>query len=153
LFTPHGFLTSTAFCVKVHCDDLQITDIPEGICPLRIKVLRRYGQAVELGQITKWEDHNQPPTALVFPKGSTAYHATYAKPGSPETRRLTVYASRDGANSFFLEAIPGGSFTGDNVAISKQFMLLQIEYEAAGFSHRQSASGGSSYPLFVKSGG
>jgi hypothetical protein len=56
LFTPRGHTSSSAWCVNVHCDDLEITNIPQGSCPLRIKVLKRYGTDVQLGEITKWED-------------------------------------------------------------------------------------------------
>jgi hypothetical protein len=47
--------------------------------------------------------------------------------------------------------VPGGTFSGNNVEISKTFMLLQVEYEAVGFTHRGSgAGGGSQYPLYIK---
>jgi hypothetical protein len=148
LFTPRGGLTTAAWCVRVRCDELEITEIPEGSCPLRIKVLKRYGQDVQLGEITKWEDRLQ--AAVTVSKGSQAYHAAYGKAGISETRTLNIYASADGRNSFVLEASPGGTSTGDNVEISKRFMLLQVDYEAAGFSHRSSGTGSSPFPLFIK---
>jgi len=151
LFTPRGGLTTAAWCVRVRCDELEITEIPEGSCPLRIKVLKRYGQDVQLGEITKWEDRHQIAGLAIPKKGSNVQSTSYGKPGTGETRSLNVYASADGHNSFVLEASPGGTSTGDNVAISKQFMLLQVEYEAEGFGRRNSNSGsGGSYPLFIK---
>ena len=149
LFTPRGRSSSAAWCVKVHCGELEITDIPQGACPLRLKVLKRYGTNVQLGEITKWEDRFQPAANPTFAKGGTAYHAMYSKPGSPEGRRLFVYASADGANSFLLEASTGERAIADNEEISKRFMVLQIEYEAAGFRRGGSASGGSPHPLFI----
>jgi len=150
LFTPHGYSSSTAWCVKVHCDQLEIAEIPQGSCPLRLKVLKRYGPDVQLGEITRWEDRFQPAANPIFAKGGTAYRATYSKPGSPERRSLYVYASSDGTNSFLLEASTGERIIGDNKEISKRFMVLQIEYEAAGFGRSASGTGGGPHPLFIR---
>jgi hypothetical protein len=149
LFTARDYSSSAAWCVKVHCGDIEITDIPRGSCPLRLKVLKRYGPDVQLGEITKWEDRFQPAASPVFAKGGVAYHATYSKPGSPERRSLHVYASSDGGNSFLLEASTGERVVGDNKEISKRFMVLQIEYEAAGFARSASGTGGSQHRLFI----
>jgi hypothetical protein len=149
LFTPRGHSSSAAWCVRVHCGELEITDIPQGSCPLRLKVLKRYGPDVQLGEITKWEDRFQPDANPTFAKGGAAYHATYCKPGSPERRSLYVYASSDGANSFLLVASTGETFIGNNEEISKRFMVLQIEYEAAGFGRSASGTDGSPHRLFI----
>jgi len=149
LFTPRSYSSSSAWCVKVHCGELEITDIPQGSCPLRLKVLKRYGPDVQLGEITKWEEHFQPAGNLAFAKGGVAYHATYNKSGSPERRSLYVYASADGANSFLLEASTGERVIGDNEEISKRFMVFQIEYEVAGFGRSGSGTGGSPHRLFI----
>ena len=151
LFTPRGHTSSSAWCVYVHCDDLEITNIPQGSCPLRIKVLKRYGTDVQLGEITKWEDRLQPTAAPTFAKGGVPRYATYNKPGSPGTRSIHVYASEDGANSFLLEASTGEKIIGNNEEISKWFMILQVGYEAAGFRCNSSATSGSVYPLFIHS--
>ncbi len=150
LFTPRGHSSSAAWCVKVYCGDLEITDIPQGSCPLRLKVLKRYGADVQLGEITKWEDRFQPAASLTFAKGGMAYHATYSKPGSSERRTLYAYASKDGTNSFLLEASTGERVIGDNEEISKRFSVLQIEYEAAGFERTGSGTGGSLHRLFIR---
>jgi hypothetical protein len=149
LFTPRDYSSSAAWCVKVHCGELEITDIPQGSCPLRLKVLKRYGSDVQLGEITKWEDRFQQAAKPTFAKGGTAYHATYSKPGSPERRSLNVYASSDGANSFLVEASTGERVIGDNKEISKRFMVLQIEYLAAGFGRSSAGTGGGPHPLFI----
>jgi hypothetical protein len=149
LFTPHGYSSGAAWCVKVHCDDLQISDIPQGACPLRLKVMKRYGPEVQLGEITKWEDRLQPAATPTFPKGDVVYHATYVKPGSSDKRALYIHASKDGANSFLLEASTGERLTGDNKDISKKFMGMQIDYVAAGFTRTGAGTGTSNHPLFV----
>ena len=150
LFTPRGYSSSSASCAGVHCGDLEITEIPQGSCPLRLKVLKRYGPNVDLGEITKWEDRFQPAAKPTFAKGGAAYHATYNKPGSPETRSLYIYASAEGTNSFLLEASTGETVVGDNEEVSKRFMVLQIEYEAAGFGRSNSGTGGSAHRLFIR---
>ena len=149
LFTPRGYSSSTAWCVKVHCGELEITDIPQGSCPLRLKVLKRYGPDVQLGEITKWEDRFQPAANPTFAKGVNAYHGTFSKPGSPETRSLYVFASNDGANSFLLEASTGEKAIGDNEEISKRVMVLQIEYQAAGFTRSASGTNSNPHRLFI----
>lgn len=149
LFSPSSYFSSSAGCVRVHCDELEITDIPDGSCPLRLKVLKRYGQNVPLGQITKWEDRSQPAATPVFAKGDMAYRAAYGKQGSPETRGLLVYASSDGTNSFLLQATTGETIMGNNEEISKRFMGLHIDYLAAGFNRSSSGSGSSQHRLFI----
>jgi hypothetical protein len=150
LFTPRGGLSSAAWCVRVRCDELEITEMAVDSSPIMIKVLKRYGQNVPLGEITKWEDRHQP-AGLAVPRGSNVYSASYGKPGTGESRSLNVYATADGCNSFVLEASPGGTSMVDNVEISKRFMLLQVEYEAAGFRVRNSNSGsGGPHHLFIK---
>jgi hypothetical protein len=150
-FMPFGSSSSTAWCVKAYCGDLEINDIPQGSCALRIKVLKRYGDAVQLGQITRWADRDQPAAAHTFTKGDTAYHATFGKPGSSERRSLAVFTSKDGANSFLLEASTGETVTGDNVEISKQFMMMFVEFEAAGFNRSSAGTGASPYRLYIHS--
>ena len=154
LFAP-GSQGSSAVCTMVHCGELEVVEIPHGSCPVRIQVLKRYGPDIPLGEITKWADRNQPAAAVpVFQRAANAArHATYAKAGSPETRGLYVYEANDGSNLFELEAKPGGTFRGDNVDISKRFMALQVEYEADGFTHSGSGSGGSKHRLFIKTNG
>jgi len=149
LFSPRSPSSSRAWCVKVHCGELEITDIPQGSCPLRLKVLKRYGPDVQLGEITKWEDRFQPAASLTFAKGDTASHATFVKPGSPERRSLSVFTSSDGANSFLLEASTGEKLIGDNVEISKRFMMIYVEYLAAGFTRSSAGSGSTPHRLFI----
>jgi len=150
LFTPHGYSSGRAFCVNVHCDDLEIIEIPQGSCPIRLKVLKRHGDPVQLGEITKWADRFQKEAVPVFAKGDCVGSVTFAKPGSPERRSLYVYASKDGDNSFLLEASTGERPMGDNVEISKRFAVQYVEYLAAGFTRSSaSAGGGQRYQLFL----
>ena len=150
LFTPHGYSSGRASSVNVHCDDLEITEIPQGSCPIRLKVLKRHGDPVRLGEITKWADRFQKEAVPVFAKGDCVGYVTFAKPGSPERRSLYVYESKDGANSFLLEASTGETPTGDNVEISKRFAIMYVEYLAAGFTRSSASSGGGQrYPLFL----
>lgn len=149
LFSPHSSSSGAARCVYVHCDDLEIVELPSGL--LQLRVLKRYGDPVNLGEITKWEDRFQQAANPTFAKGGYVCHAEFNKPGSPEKRSLYVYASRDGTNSFVLEASTGEKIVADNVEISKRFVLMEVEYRAAGFTHGGSGqSGGSPYPIFIR---
>jgi hypothetical protein len=86
LFTPRGHTSSSASCVRVSCDELEIAEIPQGSCPLRLKILRRYGPDIQLGEITRWEDRSQPAATPSFDRGGSPYWATYRREGSSETR-------------------------------------------------------------------
>jgi hypothetical protein len=150
LFTPRSYSSSLAWCVKVRCDELEISEFPQGSCPLRLKVLKRYGPDVRLGEITKWADRLQSAAAPVFSKGGAAHYGIYIKPGSPEKRTLYIYASSDGANSFSLEASTGERTVADNKEISKRFAVMEIDYKADGFRRSGGGTGGGCpYPLFV----
>lgn len=149
LFVPRGHTSSTSWCVRVHCGDLEITDIPIGSCPLQLKVLKRYGPDIRLGEITRWEDRLQPAATPAFAKGDSAYNATFVKPGSSERRSLSIFTSKDGANSFLLEASTGETAIGDNVEISKRFMMMYVEFLAVGFTRNSAGTGRTAYPLFI----
>jgi len=77
LFSPKDFSSSQAWFATVHCNDLEISEFPEGGCPVRLRVLKRYGDAVQLGEITTWEDRLQPAATPTFPEGDVVHHATY----------------------------------------------------------------------------
>ena len=149
LFTPSAGSNPQAWYVQVDCGELEIADFPQGSCPLRLHIRKRYGPNVQLGEITRWEDRNRPAAAPTFNKGGNAYHARFSKQGSNETRSLHVYASADGANSFLLETLAGERVVADNVEISRRFMLFEIDYRAAGFSRSESGTHGSPHQLFI----
>jgi hypothetical protein len=149
LFTPSAGSNPQASCLQVDCGELDIVEIPHGSCPLRLHVRRRYGANVPLGEITRWEDRNRPVAAPRFNKGGNVYHATFSKPGSPETRSLHIYASADGSNSFLLEPSVGEPVVADNAEISRRFMLLEVSYRVAGFNRSGSGTGGSPHQLFI----
>jgi hypothetical protein len=151
LFSPRNYSSSQAWYVKVHLNDVEITETPHASCTLQLRVIKRYGPNVSLGEITRWEDRFQQAANPSFAKGGCVCHAEFTKPGSPERRSLYVYASRDGANSFLLEASTGEKIIANNVEISKRFAVLEVDYGAAGFIHGGSGkSGGSPYPIFIR---
>lgn len=149
LFTPRTGSSNHAWCARVYCGDLEISEIPRGASPLQLKIIKRYGVDVQLGEITRWEDRDQPAAIPTFAKGDVAYRATFNKPGSPERRSLAIFTSKDGANSFLLEASTGETLTGDNVEISKLFMMMFVDYEAQGFTRNSAGTGGSLHRLYI----
>lgn len=74
LFTPSAGSNPQAWCVQVDCGELEIAEIPQGSCPLRVHVRRRYGPNVPLGEITRWEDRNLPAAVPRFNKGGNAHY-------------------------------------------------------------------------------
>jgi hypothetical protein len=149
LFTPSAGSNPQATGVPVDCGELDIVEIPNGSCPLRLHVRRRYGSTIQLGEITRWEDRVLPQAAPRFNKGSSVYYLMFTKQGSSDTRALYVYASADGSNSFLLEASTGERVVANNVEISKRFVLLAIDYLAAGFNRGNSGTGGSPHRLYI----
>jgi hypothetical protein len=148
LFSP-AQQGSQAFVVFADCKDIEIIDIASGACPLQVKVNKRYGDFVQLGEIKRWEDRKNPVAIPVFERGPAAYHVHFGKPGSSETRALFVYSSKDGANSFQLEASTGEQFVGNNKEVSIRFLSKQVEYLSEGFRRGTAGTGESRYPLFV----
>ena len=148
LFQPmqHG---SQAYATYVDCADMEIIDVATGACPLQVKVNKRYGNPLQLGEITRWEDRQKPAAAPLFERGTTAYNARFSKQGSSETRTLFVYSSKDGANLFELEASTGEHFVGNNKAVSIRYLAQQVEYLSDGFQRSSTATGGGGYPLFI----
>lgn len=147
-FTP-AQQGSQAFVVYADCKDLEIIGIPTGACPLQVKINKRYGNFIQLGEIKRWEDRKTPSAMPAFERGGSAYNAQYGKPGSPETRTLSVYTSKDGANSFLLEASTGERFVGNNKAVSMRFLSQQVEYLSDGFQRSTARTGESRHPLFI----
>jgi hypothetical protein len=151
LFTPAGYSSSMAWAVYVQCDELQMVEEPVGSCPLQIKILKRYGDTLQLGEIRKWEDKGTSATKPL-PRGNTVFHATYIQPPLPEIRRILIYSPTEGNLLYTLVTEVNGKETGlvtfgDKVEISKKFALIQIEYRAEGFRHNGGTGGGSG--LFV----
>jgi uncharacterized membrane-anchored protein YhcB (DUF1043 family) len=140
---------SQAYVVYADCKDLEVIEIPSGSCPLQVKVNKRYGNFIQLGEIKRWEDRKTPSAMPAFERGGTAYNAQFRKPGSSETRTLSIYTSKDGANSFQLEGSTGEPFVGDNKAVSIRFLSQQVEYLSEGFQRSTAGTGESRYPLFV----
>jgi hypothetical protein len=152
LFIPYGNSSGRAFLVNVHCDDLEITEIPQGDCPIRLKVLKRYGADVQLGEITKWEDRHQPAAFLAFTKGDNAASATFNKPGTSDQRSLHIYVSKHDSNSFLLEASSARGverLTGNNIETSNKFMVMCAEFFAEGFTRNNFRSGDGKYRLII----
>ncbi len=147
LFTPRSQSSSMAWFAKVRCEDVEISEAPGH--PLRLKVLKRYGPEVPLGDITKWEDRLRESAMPIFTKGKTAYYAGYDKLDSSDKRSVMISASADETNSFLLEASTGQLVVGDNEEISKRYMVIHIEYQAAGFIRNTETKDAAAHKLFI----
>jgi hypothetical protein len=147
LFTPVGGSSSSASAIYVHCDNVEIVEGIGG--SLTLKILERYGTPQNLGQIRRWEEREKPEAAPQFSKGPNVFHVEFSKPGSAERHRLDVFESVDGQNSYMLVSSTGELLHGDSVAISRHFLLSQLELER-GVRQSGSGTGGSKYPLYIK---
>jgi hypothetical protein len=148
LFTPAG-PGSQAFVVYAECKDVEVIEIPFGACPIQVKVNKRYGDFVQLGEIRKWEDRRAPAANPEFEKGPMAYNAQYGKQGTSETRTLFIYSHRNRTNSFQLVASTGEQFIGNNKDVSIRFLSQQVAYMSEGFHRTTAGTGESPYPLYI----
>jgi len=136
----------------VQCDKLQIVEVPEGGCALQIKILERYGETLQLGEIRKWEERGTSPTAPL-PRGGNVFHADYSQDGSSKRRGIYIYAPTEGNPQYTLVTLADGKETGvlygGNVEISKKFALIQVDYRAEGFRYSGGGTGARPDPLFL----
>jgi len=150
LFVAAGHSSSSAWAQCVHCDKLQIVEAPVGGCALQLKVLERYGEPIQLGEIRRWEDRNIPSTSP-RPRGDVIFHVKYRDPSSPHKRGIYIYAPTEGNPQYtlqtFVDQKAGPFLYGDNIDISKKFAILQVEYLAAGCQF--DTTGGGHESLFV----
>jgi hypothetical protein len=138
--------------VYVRCDELQIVEEPIGSCPLQIKILKRYGETIQLGEIRKWEDRRTP-SVTPRPRGGSVFQATYRLSGSSSKRGIYIYAPTEGNPLYTLATLADnketGALYGDRVEISKKFALLQVEWLAEGCQYDGGGGGGSTEKLFL----
>lgn len=142
LFTPHSHMSGQAFSVTVNCADLEIVEVAQGACPIRLKIIKLYGDAVSWGEAKTWEEREVLTAASAFVKGDNVRSAQYNKPGSSERRSLNVYRSKLEDNFYMLEASTGEKTTGDKIKISKDFACMSIDFLAAGFQTAGSSQSG-----------
>jgi hypothetical protein len=141
---------SQAFAVFADCKDIEIMDVPLGACPIQIKVIKRHGNTLQLGEITRWKERKSPAAAPIFEKGELAYRATYTKMGSSEMRTIFIYAAKNGGNSFLLEASTGERSIADNKEVSKMFFSVKVDYIFAGFIESNAGDGVRPFPLYLR---
>lgn len=139
---------SQASATYINCEDLDIFEIQEGDCPVRIK-LKKKGELVTLGEIVKWEDRKVASIQQRFERGDVVCNARYTKQGSSEIKDILIYASRDGANWFQLTNSNGEQFIGNNKDVSIRFLVQEVNFLAEGFQRTSFGSGSSKFQLFV----
>jgi hypothetical protein len=134
LFVPAGYSSSSAWAQMVRCDKLHLVEPPSGL--VQIKILERYGDVIQLGDIRKWEDRTRPSTSP-RPRGANVFSANYRLDGSSAKRGVYIYAPTDGNPEYTLAKFADGTETdaiyGGGLEISKRFAILQIEWMEEGF--------------------
>jgi len=130
-----------------------MTEAPVGGCHLQIRILKRYGDTRQLGQIPDWDLRDNRLTTPL-PRGGNAFHADYTKGGSSERRGIFIYAPTDGNPMYTLVTKQNGEEVGspmydNNVEISKKFAVIHVGYRAEGFQYGGGGTGTSPQPLFI----
>jgi hypothetical protein len=148
LFTPAG-PGSQAFVVFANCKDVEVIEIPVGGCPIQVKVNKRYGDFIQLGEIKRWEERRTLAAIPEFERGPVAFNAKFGKQGTSETRTLFVYSHKNRVNSFQLVASTGEQFVGNNKEVSIRFLSQQVAYLSEGFNRSTAGTGESPYPLYI----
>jgi hypothetical protein len=148
LFTPSGY-GSEAWAQPVHCDDLDVVEMQQGECTLRLNIRKRYGNFVRLGEIKRYEDRMLPTSSPSFERGDVAYQASYELKGTAERRTLRIYKSKEESNSFLFEASTGERLVGDNRAVSKRLLATRVDYLDRGFSFGGESGPNSQFRLYI----
>jgi hypothetical protein len=75
LFTPASQSSSRAMANFVQCDKMHFLEVAMGGCPVQIKILERYGSAVDYGEAKSWEERSTAPTKAL-PRGNNVFSAS-----------------------------------------------------------------------------
>lgn len=129
--TPGG----QAWSQQVLCRDLAITEGQGG--RLNLDVVRRYGRAANLGEVTDWHQRDRHGAAPEFPRGRVACRALYTKRGTGDARRLVIYAASDGSGLYLLQTGDGAQLQGNGAEVSKRFLGVQVDLLADGFERTE----------------
>ena len=149
LFLVRGAHSTRSFSNLVDCGEMTIEETQQGGCSLRIHINKFIGQPRDWGEVTRWEDRQEAAAPSIEKASGASWNASYTKAGS--TRTLNVFQAKDGSNRFQLESSQGWTTVGDNVKISKDFMLTQVDYLAENFTRSGSGTGATQggYRLYI----
>ncbi len=93
--------SSRAMANFVQCDKMQLLEVAVGGCPVQIKILERFGSAVDYGEAKTWAERSGAP-ATSLPRGSNVFSATYRKDGIAPKRGIYVYDPTNGNPNYSL---------------------------------------------------
>ena len=141
LFTPASSSSPEALGIRAHCDKVEAIEGAGGL--LMLKIVERYGMPENLGQISRWEERENARAVPQFQSGPNVFRTEFSKAGTAERHYLNVFESADGQNSYMLVSSTGKDYYGDNIEISRLFLLTQLELETKGFTLSGSGTGGS----------
>ncbi len=140
LFIGPGVTSLEALSSRVECGELSIDETPESGCRIKILVNKFLGRPSRWGQAKRWsERHGAAAGAPSIDRGDTVWHASYTRGG--ETKTLRIFQAKDGTNLFQLEGDGQVISVGDNVDVSKHWMIRQIDFYAANFGRGTSGTG------------
>jgi hypothetical protein len=152
LFTPASQNSSRAMANFVQCDKLQLLEVAVGGCPVQIKILERFGAAVDYGEAKNWGERNGAPTS-VRPRGSNISNVNYRKDGTAAKRGIYIYAPTAGNSDYSLATFDNMQETGVYYCVKKEvelkFAILQLEWYGEGYRYDGGGGGGGPEKLFL----
>src|ERR1017187_4651585 len=101
LFTPSSQSSSRAMANFVQCDKMHFLEVAMGGCPVQIKILERFGSAVDYGEAKSWGERHGTPTSA-RPRGNNVSNVNYRKDGTAAKRGIYIYAPTTGNPDYSL---------------------------------------------------
>lgn len=152
LFTPASQSSSRAMANFVQCDKLQLLEVAVGGFPVQIKILERFGSAVDYGEAKSWGERNGAPTSA-RPRGSNVSNVNYRKDGTAAKRGIYIYAPTAGNPDYSLVTFDNMQETGVYYCGKKEveikFAILQLEWYGEGYRFDGGNGGGGPEKLFL----
>jgi hypothetical protein len=152
LFIPAGYSSSRATGTCIQCDQLQLLEVKQGSCPVRITILERFGPTIDYGEAKSWAERHGPANAA-RPRGTNVKNVTYRKPTIAEKRAICVYAPTAGNPDYSLVTFDNMQETAvyycGKKEVERKFAVLQLEWYDEGYQYDGGNGGGGTDKLFL----
>lgn len=152
LFTPSSQSSSRAMANFVQCDKMHFLEVAMGGCPVQIKILERFGSAVDYGEAKSWGERHGTPTSA-RPRGNNVSNVNYRKDGTAAKRGIYIYAPTTGNPDYSLVTFDNLQETGVYYCGKKEveikFAILQLEWYGEGYHYDGGGGGGGPEKLFL----
>jgi hypothetical protein len=152
LFTPSSQSSSRAMANFVQCDKMHFLEVAMGGCPVQIKILERFGSAVDYGEAKSWGERHGTPTSA-RPRGNNVSNVNYRKDGTAAKRGIYIYAPTTGNPDYSLVTFDNLQETRvyncGKKEVEIKFAILQLEWYGEGYHYGGGGGGGGPEKLFL----